>query len=180
MALTASSQQVETDEPGDVIGTRAPSHLLRPTLLYHPAVLNDHEPIGEDGGINRVMRHEKRRAREITQVSAQLGAYEQAGLGIQRGQRLIQQEQPRVSREGTGQRHPLGLPSGDEPRLRSRQVSDADAGKPRRGPAPCLRLINSVYQRPERDVVEHAEVWKQQIVLKDHPDGPLVRLAMDV
>ena len=41
MTLAASSQQVETDEPGDIIGTWA---ALPPAaaLLHHPAVLNHH------------------------------------------------------------------------------------------------------------------------------------------
>ena len=77
MTLATSSQQVETDEPGDVIGTRAARYLLRQALLHHPAVLNHHQSIGEDGCVYRVVSHEKCRAREVAQVSTHLGAYEQ-------------------------------------------------------------------------------------------------------
>ena len=92
MTVAASSQQVETDEPGYVIGTRAARDLLRQALLHHPAVLNHHQSIGEDGGVDRVMSHQKCRAREIAQVSAHLGSYQQVRFGVKRGQWLIQQE----------------------------------------------------------------------------------------
>ena len=37
MALATSSQQVETDKPGHIVGTRAARYLLGQTLLYYPA-----------------------------------------------------------------------------------------------------------------------------------------------
>ena len=180
MALAASSQQVETDEPRHVVGTRAACNLLRQALLYHPAVLNDHQPIGEDSRIDRVVRHQKCRAREIAQVAPHLGAYQQACFGVKRGQRLIQQEQPGLGRERAGQRHPLSLTSRHGPRLGVRQVGNAHPGEP---VAAARRrasdLSRSLYQRPECDIVKHGEVREQQIVLEDHPDGPLVRRSMD-
>src|SRR3546814_5028998 len=40
---------------------------------------------------------------------------------------------------------------------------------------PRLGLGNSAYQRSERDVVEDAEMRKQQIVLKHHSYGPFMQ-----
>jgi hypothetical protein len=42
---------------------RGRRYLLRQALLHHPPVLNHDRSIGEDGGVDRVMSHQKCRAR---------------------------------------------------------------------------------------------------------------------
>ena len=179
MALAASSQQVETDEPCHVVGTRAPSNFLRQALLYHPALFNDHEPIGEDSRINRIVRHQKCRPRKIAQVPTHLSAYQQMCFGVKRSQRLIQQKQPGLGGKCPSQRHSLSLPTRHRPWLDARQLSNAHPREPSRRPPPRLRPLQPPHQRAECDIVKNSEVREQQIVLKDHPYGSLVRGSME-
>jgi hypothetical protein len=101
------------------------------------------------------------------------------GLGVQGSQRFIQQQQARLGREGAGQRYPLCLPSGDGWRLRLCEVGDADASQQEGGASPGFPLIQSADEWPECDIVEHPEVWKQQVVLKHHTNRALVRGPMN-
>ena len=65
-------------------------------------MFNDHESIGEDTSINRIVRHQKRRPMKIAQVPPHLGAYQQMCFSVKRSQRLIQQEQLRLGGKRAG------------------------------------------------------------------------------
>jgi hypothetical protein len=71
------------------------------------------------------------------------------------------------------------LPSRDGWRLRLCEVGDTDASQQESGPSPGFPLIRSADEWPERDIVEHREVWKQQVVLKHHTNRALVRRPMN-
>jgi hypothetical protein len=107
------------------------------------------------------------------QVPAQVAAHRDAGAGVQRGERLVQQQQARGGRKGAGQRHPLGLPPGQPPgtgvglRGQPHPVQPGQrllAGRP---------LAQAAGPQAEGDVVGGAQVREEQVVLEDHADRPV-------
>jgi len=76
--------------------------LRRCTLLHDPAVLDDDKPIGHDHRLERVVGDEQRRAGEGSEVPPEFGAYLQLGPRIERGERFVEQQQPRVGSQRAG------------------------------------------------------------------------------
>lgn len=62
-------------------------------------MLDDDEPVGEDHGVQRVVRDQHGDCLELGEVAAQLSAHIQTGAGVQCGKRFVEQQQPgRVAR----------------------------------------------------------------------------------
>ena len=150
--------QVEAHQPGHVLGGRAAGDLGGRPLLDDPAVLQHQDPVGEHQRLQRVVGDERHGPAKSAQVPAQLAADLQPGARVEGGQRLVEQQQPRVGGQRPGQRDPLGLPAGELRRgWRPARLGQADpvepvaAASPRASPrrAPAGRAA-------EGDVVEHA------------------------
>ena len=80
--------------------------------LQDDAVADHADAVSERGGILEVVRDEDRRQPEIVEQSAQLRADLGARVRVERRQRLVQQQQRRVSRQRAGERDPLALSPG--------------------------------------------------------------------
>ena len=102
---------------------------------------------------------------------AQLGAY----AGIERAERLVEQEHLRLGRERAGEPHPLALPSrelGGIPvaeALQLHQVKQLVHALTDLGPRPFPHL------EPEGDVLANGHVLERGVVLEDEADVPLLR-----
>ena len=115
---------------------------------------------------------------EVAQVPAQLGADVQPGAGVERGERLVEQQQPRVGGQGAGQGDPLRLPAGQAPRAvrrrgrraRPGRASAAAAGAGLAGAAPRRA-------QAEGDVLERGQVREEQVVLEHDADRPALGAA---
>jgi hypothetical protein len=166
------SVEVQADEPGDVVGARFGGDRPGVALLHHAPVLDDDEPVGQHERVERVVRDEQRRPRMLREVALQLGARLQPRPGIQRGQRFIEQQQIRLYGESPGQRHPLRLASGELPGLRPGLLGQPDAAQPVGRLRPGGRAVDAAAPRPERDIVQRAQVRKEQVVLEHHADRP--------
>ena len=111
----------------------------RAACLDGAAVLQDHQAVGEHHGVQRVVRDQQRVAAEVGEVPAQLGADLQAGAGVQRGQRFVEQQQARAGGQRTCQCDPLGLTAGQRAGLALRVARQPDPVEPACGLAPALR-----------------------------------------
>ena len=69
---------------GDELGGRA--------ALQDPAVHDHADPVGERGGILEVVRDEDRRQRELAEQLVQLDPHRRLGVGVERRERLVQQQ----------------------------------------------------------------------------------------
>src|SRR3546814_10259102 len=94
-------------------------------------------------------------------------------LFVERGQRLVHQEQPRAGEQCPPDRHPLLLAAGQAPRTPIEQMADAeqldDLGQLAVTLVPC-RKPAAVEQ-----VMAHAEMGEQAAVLKDVADLAAMR-----
>ena len=167
--------QVQADQPGHVVGARLGGHRGGVALLDDPAVLDDDQPVGEDEGVQRIVGDQQRGARMVGEVAVQFGAGVQPGTGVERGERLVEQQQLRRDGQRAGQGDPLRLPAGQVPRLAPGVPGQPDPVQPPRRLLPCLPPGYPVPARPERDVVQRGQVREEQVLLEHHTDRPVLR-----
>ena len=151
--------------------------------LLDAALVQDGDAVGElqrlvlvvgdeDGGVaGRVV--------ELAQPAAQLLAH----LGVERAERLVEQQHPRLDRERAGQRDALALAAGELAGIavlpgpsswtRSSRSVDAAADLALRPGA----LAPRPHPQAEGDVVEHGHVAEQRVVLEDEADMALAHGA---
>jgi hypothetical protein len=108
-------------------------------------------------------------------VLAQFALHLGAGLHVERGKWLVEQQRVRRARQRPRERHALRLPTGQLPRMAVGQLVEAQAAQPaaRRlaGGSPC----HAAGPLPERHVVEHAQVREQPVVLEHDSEPPVLR-----
>ncbi len=170
VALGAAAVEVQADEPGDVVRAGVTGDVGGGALLDDPAVLDDDQPVGQHHGVQRVVCDQHGDGLERRQVAAELGAHLQPGAGVQRGERLVQEQQPGPGGQGAGECDPLGLAAGQAARLGAGVCGQAHALQQLGGPGAGLRLAGAPAARPEGDVVQGAQVGEEQVVLEDHAD----------
>ncbi len=148
--------------------------------LGHLARFEDDKAIGEDDGVDRVVGDEQAGAVEGGEVAAQLGPHLDPGAGVQRGERLVEQQQPWAGGQRPRQGHPLRLPTRQRSRLGASVLAQAEALEPavRLGPSRILR--SSPRPQTEGDVVERGQAREQEVVLEDDADRSLRRGYEDI
>ena len=145
-----SSATYARARPGGDVGERAG--------LHDAAVLEDDEPVGERGRVERIVGHEEPDAGERRELAAQVAPHRAARALVERGERLVEQEEPRLGRQRPRERDALGLPAGELARLHRRAVGEPDrvertrAAAPRaaRRLAPRLRSPNATFSSTVR------------------------------
>ena len=132
-----AAEQVDADEVGDVARPRPGGDLLDGAVLREPAVLEDEQPVGQRERVDRVVGDEEPHAVERREVAPQLAPDLGARADVERGERLVEEEQAGVHRQRAGERDPLGLPAGELLGLR-------------RDPGPRARSAPATRRRPTR------------------------------
>ncbi len=118
--------------------------------------------VGDVERADAVLAHHA--ADEIAQFFAQ--------PGVEVGQWLVAQQQPRPHRERAGQRHALLLPAGEGVRMAVGQIGQAHIGQ--HGAGLLARLVAAQAVQRQGDVVERAQVRPQRIVLEHHAELALL------
>jgi len=98
-----------------------------------------------------------------------------AQLLVERGQRLVEQQNPRAARQRARQRHALLLTAGELIGLALLEAFELDQRHHLGHAGIDLRTRHARALQPECDVVPHVEMGKQRVVLKHHVDRTLVR-----
>ena len=155
--------------------------LVGRALLLDPAVVHDDDAIGELERLLLVVRDEHAGHVQLVVEPAQPAAQVLAHLRVERAERLVEQQHPRLDRERAGERHALalaarelvGIAGGEAAELHeveqlAHPVADLAFRRPRR-PRP--------HPQPEGDVLEDRHVAEQRVVLEDEADVPALRAA---
>ncbi len=103
----------------------------------------------------------------------ELGAFAQ--LLVERGQRFVEQQHLRAARQRARQRHALLLAAGELIGLSFLEALELDQRDQFGHAAIDLGTRHARALQAEGDVVAHAEMRKQRIVLEHHVDRALVR-----
>ena len=110
VSVGAPAQQVDADEVGDVPRPRSSRDLGDRPDLRDPAVLEHDEAIGERDRVEQLVGHEDRAPGERREVRAQIAPQLGAGADVERGERLVEQQQARLGRQRARERDPLRCP----------------------------------------------------------------------
>ena len=142
---------------------------LRGGPLLAQAPVHDHpDPLGQRGGVAEVVGDEQRRQRQVAEHVLQLAAHDRARVGVERRQRLVEQQDLRVARQRAGDRDALALAARQRARALVGEVADAQALEQRADvarPPP-----------PKATLRAHGHVREQRVLLEDEADrAPLGR-----
>ena len=137
---------------------------------------HDDDAVAERHGLRLIVGDVDRGDAERAQQAVELAAQPLAQRGIERGQRLIEQQHPRPWRDRARQSHALALPAReliDFPLLQSFDPGKRDEFL---NPRIALRSAQSADFQAVADVVGDVHVGKQRIGLEHHADvAPLDR-----
>ena len=87
-----AGEQVGAHQLGDVPGARVPQEIVARADLGDPARLDHHDPVAKQQRFQRTVGHVEGHAAQRPQQVAQLATDLPAGLEIERGERLVQQQ----------------------------------------------------------------------------------------
>ncbi len=156
------------DEPRDEPGPRPVVQRHRIVHLLDPSVVHHHDAVRRHHRLGLVVRHIHGGDAERVVQAADLRAHLLAQVGIQIGQRLVQQQHLGLDHDRPRQRHALLLPARQFRRIAVPQMAKLhhvqDAIEPR---AQFLRRQPAQLQA-ERHVLRHRHVRPDRIALEDH------------
>ena len=144
------------DELGDERGRRALVQLVGAGDLLQPPGAHHADPVGDRQRLGLVVGDEHGGDAELELDPADLLAQLHPHLGVQRRERLVEQQHLRRDRQRPGQRHPLLLAAGELVRVPVAAVGEADELQQLRGPAATARPCPAADPQPEGDVVGDA------------------------
>ena len=105
------------DEAGDELVVRTVVEFERRAHLLDDAVMHHHDLVGHGHGFDLVVGDVDRRGLEPLMQFLDLGAHRDAQLGVEVGQRLVEQEHLRIAHDGAAHRDALALAAGQLPRI---------------------------------------------------------------
>ena len=130
--------------------------------------LDEHaDGAGERGGVLVVVRHDQRRQVEGPQQLLQLEPHRVLRMGVERGERLVEQQHAGVACERPRQGDALPLPAGELARLCVREMRDAEA----------LEQLRDPLLAAEGDVPLDAQVREERVLLEHQADAPFLGRA---
>ena len=175
-----AAEEVDADEAGDVAGARSGGDIGERARLDDGAVVEDDDAVGQRVGVDGIVGDDEADAIERGEVSAQVATDVAAGAGVEGGEGFVEEQQPGLGGEGTGQRDALRLAAGQGAWAVVGVVGEVDTLEPRHGPGSGIGLAHVAGAQPEGDVLQGGEVGEQQVVLEDDGDGPAFGAHEDV
>jgi hypothetical protein len=102
---------------GDEIRLRGALDILRRATLLHDAVMHDHRQVGHGEGLFLIVRDEHSGDAQPLLKHSQPHPQFLSYLRVERSERLVQQQHPRLDCECAGQRNALALAAGKLARI---------------------------------------------------------------
>ena len=149
--------------------------------LLDAAAIHDHDAIRHLQGLFLIMGDENRGHLDLGVQVAQPAAQLLAHLGIERAERLVEQQHARLDRQRPRERDALTLPAGQLRRIAVRKPSKLNEIEQPADTRANLRLRQAVLAwpraQPEGDVLEHRHVAEQGVMLEHEADMALADAA---
>ena len=124
------------------------------------------------------MGHEHGRHADLVVEAAEPLPQFDAHLRIEGPERLVEEEDPRADRQRPGEGHSLALAAGELRGLPRTEVVEAHQMEQLVDPGLDLGLRGFPHPHPEGDVLEHAHVAEEGIVLEHEAHVPLSGVAV--
>ena len=170
LRVTRRRVEVEADHGGDVGAAGLAEDLAGGAGLGHPAVLDEDEAVGEGQGVEGVVGHEHGHAVVGGQPRGEVAAGPGPGLRVQGRQRLVEEQERRVGRQGTGQRHPGGLAGGELPRPGLGLGAESDPLELGERPSAGGRTPDAAAAQPVGHVLHRRQVGEEERVGEHQAD----------
>ena len=163
------------DEGTDEQVGRIVVQVLRGVDLLDEAVLHDDDTGSHGHGLGLVMSNVDEGGLQALMQLGDLGTHLNAELGVQVGQRLVEQEDLRVTNDGAAQRNALTLTTGQSLRLAVEVLLDGQDLSSLADQLVDLVLRLLAQLQTERHVVINGHVRIQRVVLENHRDVAILR-----
>ena len=149
--------------------------LARAAGLLDRALMHDDHGVGDLHRLLLVVRDDHRRHVHLVVQAAQPLAQVLADAGVERAERLVQQQHLGLDGQCAGQRHALPLAARELRRVAVAQALQVDQVDQLGHPVLDLGLRPAPDLQAERDVLGDGHVLERRIVLEHEADAPLVR-----
>ncbi|MNT02284.1 hypothetical protein D3C72_1367750 [compost metagenome] len=181
LAPLCAEQVVVADKARHKLAGGAGVDLLRRAALDDGSLVHQEDPIRQGERLLLIVGHEDGGEFKALLDLADLLAQAAADAGIQRRERLVQQQDPRPYHQSAGQRHPLALTAGELPRIAALEAGQLHQRQRLLHAGRQLTPRLGLHLEAEGDVVPHRHVGEERIALEHHADAPLLgRLPGDV
>ena len=153
-------------------------HFFRRADLLDPAVVHHHDAVGHFERFFLIVRHQNARDVNLVVQPAEPGPQALPHLGVERAERLVQQQHLAARRPAPGpaRRAAAGRrKAATETACRGRRAAPAAAARGRgdRFPRSTAACFARPHAQAERHVLEHAHVAEQRVVLEHEADAAL-------
>ena len=167
-----------TDEAGDEEVGRTVVQLERRADLLDRSVVQHHDAVGHGHGFHLVVGHIDGGGLQPLMQFLDLRAHLHAQLGVEVGERLVEQEHGGIAHDSAAHRHALALPARELPRIAAEigfEVEDLG-----RTPHPRLDLRRRRFAHLQRKahVVRHRLVRIERVGLEHHGDVAVLGLQV--
>ena len=162
-------------EARDERGPRVLVHLARRPDLLHPSAVHQHDAVGDRQRFLLIVGDEEARHADLLVQSPKPVPEPGAHPGVERPERLVEQEHPRTGGQGARQRDALALAAGELGRQPALQPLELDEPEELVDPRPHLGLRAAADHQPEGDVLRDRHVAEEGVVLEDEADVPIPR-----
>src|SRR5437660_134550 len=126
-------------------------------------------------GLHRVVGHQEPDAVVALELAAQLPAGLQAGAGVEGGEGLVEEQEPRLGGQRPGQRDALGLPARQLLGFAGPELGETDPLQPFRRPGPGFGLGDAAAPEPEGDVLRRRQMGEADVALEEEAQRALLR-----
>ncbi len=163
------------DERGDELGGRAVVDVLRGADLLDPPRVEDGDAVAHGERLLLVVRDVHGRDAQTRLQALQLVAQLHAELRVEVGQRLVEQEDPRLEHERPRDGDALLLAAGELGHvLVELRLAQLDLVGHRTHEPVGLGLARLPDREAERDVLPHRHAGEERVVLEDHAHAALL------
>src|SRR3954468_17572243 len=163
------------DEAGDEEVRRAVVHVARGVDLLEQTVLEHGHAVAHRHGLDLVVGDVDGGDAETALERGDLRTRRHTELGVQVGQRLVHEEDLRLTDDGAAHRDTLALTTGERLRLAVQVLGEVEDLRGLLDLLPDLRLVDAGDLEREAHVVGDRHVRVERVVLEHHGDVPVLR-----
>ena len=173
-----SDEVGDADELGCEAGARPPVDCLRRADLDDAAICHDSDTVGKRHRLGLVVGHEDSGQMQSLLQRPQFKTQPVAQLGVEVGQWLVEEEQPRLGDQRPGECRALLLASGKLAWIALGEIGELDQFEGRGDATPHFRFADPLHPKAEGDIVGNGHVGEERVALEDHRRLACVRWAI--
>src|SRR6266446_6257831 len=170
VAGAAFDHGARAEESGSEGMRRMVGKVLRRSDFDQPAAIENGDAARHGERLLLIVGHEQGGYGKALLERADLVAHVGAQMGVEIGERLVEQKYRRLDHERAGERHALLLASRKLRRIALTEAAELDQLERRHGSHPPFRPGHVAHSQAEGHVLDYREMGKERVGLKHHAD----------